>query len=96
MQRGEKTALIRTAAQLVWIIIGERPDVVLSTGAAPGYLAIRIGKLLRAKTVWLDSIANVDCLSLSGSLVGSHTDLWLTQWESLARPGGPIFRGSVL
>ncbi|MGC1383777.1 MAG: hypothetical protein WA823_08365, partial [Candidatus Acidiferrales bacterium] len=61
--RWEKTALVQTAVQLLWIILRERPDVVVSTGAAPGYLAIRIGKLLRAKTIWLDSIANVDCLS---------------------------------
>lgn len=94
--RWEKTALVQTAVQLLWIILRERPDVVVSTGAAPGYLAIRIGKLLRAKTIWLDSIANVDCLSLSGELVGPHTDLWLTQWQNLERPNGPRFRGSVL
>lgn len=83
-------------AQLLSIVLRERPDVVLSTGALPGYLALRIGGLLGARTVWLDSIANVDELSMSGSRIGRHADLWLTQWPHLARPHGPYYRGSVL
>ena len=43
-----------------------RPDVVITTGAAPGYFAVRIGKLLGARVVWVDSIANAEELSLSG------------------------------
>jgi len=35
-------------------------------------------------------------LSLSGRRVGPWADLWLTQWEHLARPEGPEYRGSVL
>ena len=41
-------------------------------------------------------MANVDCLSLSGQKVGRWTDLWLTQWPSLAQKDGPRFEGSVL
>src|SRR3954453_22341622 len=33
----DKLGLVKTAAQLAWIIWAERPDVVISTGAAPGY-----------------------------------------------------------
>jgi hypothetical protein len=73
-----------------------RPDVVISTGAAPGYFAILFGKKLGAKTIWLDSIANVDELSMSGRAVGKYADLWLTQWEHLATEGGPDFIGAVL
>jgi hypothetical protein len=74
----------------------ERPDVVITTGAAPGYFAIRFGNWLRARTIWVDSVANVDELSLSGRKAGPHADLWLTQWAHLAKPGGPRFTGSVL
>ncbi|MBZ0171717.1 MAG: hypothetical protein K8E66_05000, partial [Phycisphaerales bacterium] len=73
-----------------------RPGVIISTGAAPGYFAFRIGKLLGAHTVWIDSIANVERLSMTGELVRTHADLWLTQWEHLATPSGPSFRGSVI
>ncbi len=73
-----------------------RPDVVVTTGAAPGFFAIFFGKILGAKTIWLDSIANVDDLSMSGRMAGKYADLWLTQWEHLARPDGPEYRGAVL
>ena len=78
------------------MLLRERPDVVVSTGAAPGFLALRLGKLLRARTIWVDSIANAEELSLSGRRIGPHADLWLTQWEPLARPEGPLYRGAVL
>jgi Oligosaccharide biosynthesis protein Alg14 like len=94
--RTRKLRLIRSALSVLWILLQERPDVVISTGAAPGYFGIRIGKLLGAKTIWLDSIANVEELSLSGQQAGKHADLWLTQWEHLASPSGPHFRGSIL
>ena len=49
-----------------------------------------------ARTIWLDSIANVEELSMSGSWIGRSADLWLTQWPHLARPEGPHYAGSVL
>jgi UDP-N-acetylglucosamine:LPS N-acetylglucosamine transferase len=92
----DKFGLMKTAAQLAWIIWAEKPDVVISTGAAPGYFALRLGRLIGAQTIWLDSIANVERLSISGSKIGHRADLWLTQWPHLARPEGPHYAGSVL
>jgi UDP-N-acetylglucosamine:LPS N-acetylglucosamine transferase len=94
--RDRKLLMLWAALQLIWILLRERPHVVLTTGAAPGYLALRIGKIFGAKTIWTDSIANGDELSLSGRKAGRHADLWLTQWEHLASPDGPHFYGSVM
>jgi UDP-N-acetylglucosamine:LPS N-acetylglucosamine transferase len=94
--RWNKLALLQMALQLAWIIRSERPDVIISTGAAPGYFALRLGRFLGIQTIWLDSIANVERMSLSGEKVGRHADLWLTQWPHLARPEGPFFAGAVL
>jgi UDP-N-acetylglucosamine:LPS N-acetylglucosamine transferase len=91
-----KFRLLKTAAEVAWIILTERPDIVVSTGAAPGYFALRLGHLMGAKTIWLDSIANVDRLSVSGRQIGRCADLWLTQWPDLAKAGGPYYVGSVL
>ena len=82
--------------QVAWLVFSRRPDVVISTGAAPGYAAIRFGRWIGARTIWLDSIANVDHLSLSGVKIGRHADLWMTQWPHLAKPEGPRFKGAVL
>jgi len=94
--RWDRLGLLRLAFQILRILLRERPDVIVSTGAAPGYLALRLGRLLGAKTVWLDSIANVEKLSLSGRKIGPYADLWLTQWTQLAKPQGPRCEGSVL
>ena len=85
--------------QLMFQILGHcwrvRPDVVVSTGAAPGLFALAFGRLLGAKTIWVDSIANVERLSMSGRLARAVAQLWLTQWPHLAREGGPEFAGRV-
>lgn len=94
--RWNKLGLARVGMRLAWIILKEWPDVIVSTGAAPGFLAIRFGKLLGVRTIWLDSIANVERLSLSGEKVGKYADLWLTQWPHLASAEGPRFEGAVL
>lgn len=94
--RWDKVGLAKMALRLAWIMIRVRPNVVISTGAAPGYFAIRLGKLLGARTVWLDSIANVEEISMTGTLVKDHATLWLTQWPHLATPQGPHCHGSVL
>ena len=92
-----KLALIKLAFRVAWVVIKERPDVVVSTGAAPGYFALLFGRLLRAKTIWIDSITNIEQLSMAGALVGKYADLWLTQWPHLATPEGrPHYGGSVL
>lgn len=92
----EKLGLVFLALKMLWIVIKIRPDFVISTGAAPGFFALMFGKLLGAKTIWIDSCANVDRLSISGSKVKYFADLWLTQWEHLEGEKGPFFRGSVL
>lgn len=94
--RWNKLALLRTAWAVFRLLRKEKPNVVITTGAAPGYFAVRIGKILGARVVWVDSVANAEELSMSGEKAGSFVDLWLTQWPQLARPGGPEYFGNVL
>ena len=94
--RWNKLKMLLLAIRMLLIVLRERPDVVVSTGAAPGYFALRFGKFFGAKTTWLDSVANVERLSLSGQLVGAYADMWLTQWPHLSRPAGPFYEGAVL
>lgn len=94
--RWDRWKLLRMAMQTAWIVLRVRPDVVITTGAAPGVIALRMGKWLGARTIWLDSVANVEAMSLSGQRVRRFADLWLTQWEHLAGPDGPTYFGAVL
>ena len=99
--RWQKTRLLRQLMGILWIVLRERPQVVCTTGAAPGYFAIRIASMLGARTIWVDSIANGEAMSMAGQMAGRHADVWLTQWESLAGGDGsearrPDYWGAVL
>lgn len=94
--RWSKLSMIRAGFGVLQLLWQVRPDVVVSTGAAPGYFAIRLAVLFRARTIWVDSMANIDELSMSGRRAGAHATLWLTQWPHLAREDGPKYFGSVL
>lgn len=94
--RWHKMRLIRQLLQLAWAVLRTRPNVVVTTGAAPGYFAIRLANLIGARTIWIDSVANAEELSLSGRQVMRHADHCLTQWEHLAQPDGPSYIGSSI
>lgn len=95
--RREKLKLVWLLLRVGLLMVKLRPDFIVSTGAAPGYFALRLGKFMGAQTVWIDSIANAEEMSLSGRLARRHADRWLTQWEHLAAPeSGPEYHGSVL
>jgi UDP-N-acetylglucosamine:LPS N-acetylglucosamine transferase len=80
--RWDKWHWPQTITKLMWILLRERPDVVISTGALPGYFSLRL--------------ANVEELSMSGQKIGKYADLWLTQWPHLSKPDGPLYCGTVL
>ena len=71
--------------------------LAVTTGAGPGFLALAVAKLAGgSRTIWIDSIANTERMSLSGRLARPVADVRLVQWQHLARPGGPEFWGAVL
>jgi len=94
--RRSRWLLLKCFLVILRVVACERPDVVVSTGSAPGYFAIRIGKWFGARTMWIDSIANAEELSHSGKQALRHADVCLTQWAHLAQPDGPYHRGAVL
>jgi len=89
--------VIQVLFRCLRIIRQERPDVIVSTGAAPGLLMCLVGKLSGSKVAWIDSIANVERLSLSGRMVRPFADLFLTQWPELSEPRGNVeYVGAVI
>ncbi len=79
------------------VVLKERPDVVISTGAMPGCLLCMIARIFGARIVWIDSIANVERLSLSGRLIRPFSSLFLTQWPELEDSSRNIeYAGAVI
>ncbi|MCP8889309.1 UDP-N-acetylglucosamine transferase subunit ALG14 [Sphingomonas faeni] len=86
-----------TLAGLFRIFRAFDPHLVVSTGAAPGAMALLVGKMFGARTIWIDSIANSEVLSLSGRLVRPIADLRITQWQHLAEKNRSLrYLGQIL
>lgn len=77
------------------IVRKEHPDVVITTGAAPGLIVLMAAFLLGKKTIWVDSIANVNHMSLCGRVAKKFATKCYTQWEEL-KDKGVDFSGNVI
>lgn len=96
VSRRNPLASFRVAAAVLRILWRERPDVVVTTGAGPGFLAIVLAKLIGARSLWIDSIANCERLSTCGALARYVADGCVSQWPEVARDNGVDHWGSVL
>lgn len=94
--RDEPIKLFACALMTLRLVRQLRPDVVVTTGAAPGLFAVMAGRVLGARTVWIDSLANSERLSLSGRIAKHFVSLCITQWSHLASPDGPRYYGEIL
>jgi UDP-N-acetylglucosamine:LPS N-acetylglucosamine transferase len=95
--RHKPVKILRTLWRSFRFVRKERPDVVITTGSLPIALVCLVSKLFGAKIVWIDSIAQLEDLSMSGKLVRRFADLLLTQWpEVAARYPGAEYVGELL
>jgi UDP-N-acetylglucosamine:LPS N-acetylglucosamine transferase len=81
--RWNKYGLIKCFFSIVSIVRISKPNVIITTGAAPGLIALFVGKLSGIKTIWVDSIANCEQISMSGKIATKVADIVYTQWEHL-------------
>lgn len=79
------------------VAIHERPDIVITTGSMPLAIFCIWSKLLGAKIVWIDSVAQVEKMSTSGRVMRRIADLCLVQWPELpSKYPGVEYSGEVL
>ncbi|MCM4156129.1 UDP-N-acetylglucosamine transferase subunit ALG14 [Gramella sp. AN32] len=95
INRNDKRKLPNALYKIFALVSSIRPDIIISTGALPGLLSIIAGKIYGAKTIWVDSIANVKELSLSGKIASRVADRTYTQWPDLTNKRC-LFHGNVL
>lgn len=82
---------LRNTLLAVRVLRRERPDLIVSSGAAIAVPFFLVGKLLGAKTVYVEVFDRVDAPTLTGRLVRRLADLFVVQWPEMTR----VYPGSV-
>ena len=93
--RSTKLELVKSLFRVARIVRFYKPDVIITTGAALGLLSVVVGRILGIKTIWVDSMANVERISLSGRLASFFVHQAFTQWSQLSTTKF-IYRGNVI
>lgn len=84
--------------RLAWRVVrGERPDVLVSTGAGVAFPFFLVARLLRIPTVYVEAYERIRSPSLTGRLCYPFSSLFVLQWEEQRRffPKGQVV-GSLL
>lgn len=75
--------LIRNTFVAWNVIRKERPDLIISSGAAVAVPFFYIGKLFGAKLVYVEVYDRIDKPTLTGKLVYPIADKFIVQWEEM-------------
>lgn len=75
--------LIRNTFLSLKVLRKEKPDLIISSGAAVAVPFFYLGKLFGAKTVYIEVFDRIDAPTLTGKLVYPVTDKFIVQWEEM-------------
>lgn len=78
------------------IIITDRPDYIISTGALAAIPLMIWTKVLGGKVIYIESFAKIDSPNLSGKIAYKFADQFYVQWESMKKfyPNS-IYKGGI-
>lgn len=83
--------LIRNTFLAIKVLHKEKPDILISTGAAVAVPFFYLGKLRGAKTVYIEIFDRIDKPTLTGRLVRPVTDKFIVQWEEMEK----VYKNSI-
>ena len=75
--------LIKNTFLAIKILRKERPDIIISSGAAVAVPFFYLGKLFKAKTIYIEVFDRVNAPTMTGKLVYPVTDKFIVQWEEM-------------
>ncbi len=71
---------------LAWKVLRkEKPDLIISSGAAVAVPFFYLGKLFGAKLIYIEVFDRIDKPTLSGKLVYPITDKFIVEWEEMKK-----------
>ena len=82
--RNIKAFFLNTA--LAWKVLRkEKPDIIISSGAAVAVPFFYVGKILGIKTMYIEVFDRIDKPTLTGKFVYPVTDRFIVQWEEMKK-----------
>ena len=84
--------VVRNLVLALRVLRRDRPDVVVSTGAAVAFPFFLVARLLGIKTVFVEVYDRIDVGTLTGRLCRPLSDLFVVQWDEQRRlyPGAEV------
>lgn len=80
--RSVKALIINT--KLAWKVLRkEKPELIISSGAAVAVPFFYLGKLLGAKTIYIEVFDRFDKSTVTGKMVYPVTDKFIVEWEEM-------------
>lgn len=78
------------------LMIGEKPDVVITTGVLAMIPLCLLTKLFHKKLIYIESFAKVSSPTKTGNLLYKYADQFYVQWESMKQVyPDAIFLGGI-
>lgn len=77
--------LIKNTFLAFKILRKERPNIIISSGAAVAVPFFYLGKLFKARTVFIEVFDRINTPTLTGRLVYPVTDEFIVQWEEMKK-----------
>lgn len=76
-----KKALIKNLKVAYKVLKKEKPDLIISSGAAVAVPFFYIGKIMGAKLIYIEVFDRLDKPTMTGRMVYPITDKFIVQWE---------------
>lgn len=88
INRSDKTFIFKFLYNIVisyGIVIKQRPDLIISTGALAAIPMMIWTKVFRGKVIYIESFAKIDNPTISGKIAYIFADQFYVQWESMKK-----------
>lgn len=71
---------------IAWKVLKkEKPDLIISSGAAVAVPFFYLGKLFGAKLIYIEVFDRIDASTLSGKMVYPIADMFIVEWEEMKK-----------
>ena len=78
-------ALIKNSV-IAWnVLLKERPDLIISSGAAVAVTFFYLGKFFGAKTIYVEVFDRINKPTITGKLVYPISDKFIVEWEEMKK-----------